>query len=339
MKLCGRRALQRVLAVTCVVLAVGCSAEPSPGPGPGPRVVALPGQPAPLPRPDLGTLDLELLRERAGIATRDGRVHAPVGDNAVEYYLELHSRLPDSGPTRLALEELQPYVVIATEQAVGSGQFEEAQRLIGMLRRMDAQAPSLPRLIADLSKGREREAARRAAREAEADAIALAATIRAASPASPGGPPAGRVPVESVAPANPSPAGIPPAQDAATASRPSPRGQAPAAAPMPPPVAVGTRGPEPSQAPRLIVEVAPRYPGPAMNRRIEGSVEVAFTVQPDGSVSDIAVVAANPPGVFERAAVAAVAAYRFDRSAAPVTLRRTLNFRLPGSGQAPPAGT
>lgn len=45
---------------------------------------------------------------------------------------------------------------------------------------------------------------------------------------------------------------------------------------------------------------------------MEGAVEVAFTIRPDGQVEDTRVLKASPPGVFDRSALAAVGEYRFE---------------------------
>jgi protein TonB len=66
----------------------------------------------------------------------------------------------------------------------------------------------------------------------------------------------------------------------------------------------------PSQATPL-VRVSPTYPRRALMRRIEGSVKVAFTINPDGTVSDPEVVNADPPGYFEQAALRAIRHWKF----------------------------
>lgn len=58
------------------------------------------------------------------------------------------------------------------------------------------------------------------------------------------------------------------------------------------------------------VMVAPVYPSDAARENVEGSVELEFSIQADGSVADISVVSANPPGYFEAAARRAVARWR-----------------------------
>ena len=60
-----------------------------------------------------------------------------------------------------------------------------------------------------------------------------------------------------------------------------------------------------------IVKVAPIYPRRAQDRGIEGYVVVEFTVNKAGAVIDPVVVEADPPGYFERAALAAVVKFKY----------------------------
>lgn len=60
-----------------------------------------------------------------------------------------------------------------------------------------------------------------------------------------------------------------------------------------------------------IVRVEPSYPRDAIMRGLEGWVQVRFTINPDGSVSDPEVVAAEPPRVFNREAVRAILRWKF----------------------------
>jgi len=80
-----------------------------------------------------------------------------------------------------------------------------------------------------------------------------------------------------------------------------------------------SRGPDLSAASALELDsgfmplsrTPPRYPYQAKRRGIEGWVRVSFTVTESGSVEDAIVEDADPPGVFERAALAAVATWKF----------------------------
>jgi protein TonB len=59
------------------------------------------------------------------------------------------------------------------------------------------------------------------------------------------------------------------------------------------------------------VRIQPEYPRSARQRRIEGFVDVKFTVGTNGSVKDAVVVRAEPSGVFERAALQAVSSWKY----------------------------
>lgn len=80
--------------------------------------------------------------------------------------------------------------------------------------------------------------------------------------------------------------------------------------------------------------VAPPYPASAAREGIEGEVEVEFTIRADGSVTDVTILRATPPGVFEQAARRAVARWQFlpqqvDGRAVDTRARQVLEFRLP----------
>ncbi|GAA5069322.1 energy transducer TonB [Lysobacter panacisoli] len=270
-----------------------------------------------LPEPVLDALDGNDLRARAEDALRRQRIHSPAGDCAVDYYLALREREPAAEGVATALGELQPYVLIAAEQALAREDLDESQRLLALLARMDANAPALPRL---------RDTLRIA--QAAADRAEGARVVETKPAVAPSilPPPAPRVAER--APEKPAIA-----VQANIAPPPAPPTQANEAAPTPvvaqiaPPIAPA---PEVANAmPRLLVDAQPRYPAKAQNRRIEGSVQLAFTIQPDGSVSDARLLLAQPSGVFEEAALAAAARWRFEATGRRVATTRTLTFRLP----------
>lgn len=60
----------------------------------------------------------------------------------------------------------------------------------------------------------------------------------------------------------------------------------------------------------------PKYPTIAKRRRIEGSVTVKFTVTREGRVRNPQVIAAQPPGIFDRAALDTIQRWRFRPQAA-----------------------
>ena len=84
-------------------------------------------------------------------------------------------------------------------------------------------------------------------------------------------------------------------------------------------------------ASRTAIEiVAPEYPRAAERRGVEGSVTVRYTVSPEGVVTAAEVISATPEGVFDRAALHAVDAWRFEPAAAETVLTRELEFNLAG---------
>ncbi len=60
-----------------------------------------------------------------------------------------------------------------------------------------------------------------------------------------------------------------------------------------------------------LVRIKPRYPMRALSRGIEGWVRVEFTITETGTVKNAKVVESQPDSVFDRAALKAVARYKF----------------------------
>jgi TonB family protein len=83
------------------------------------------------------------------------------------------------------------------------------------------------------------------------------------------------------------------------------------------------------EATRLI-SVAADYPPSAAAAGIEGFVDVRFSISPSGTVVAPEVVAAEPAGVFEAAALAAVARWRYTRplEAEPLSITERIEFNL-----------
>ena len=76
--------------------------------------------------------------------------------------------------------------------------------------------------------------------------------------------------------------------------------------------------------PQPLARIAPLYPMAAKLKGIEGRVELVFTVQADGSVSDVLVEFSRPRGIFEKSAVRTVQQWRFKpgvKSGRPVATR------------------
>lgn len=252
---------------------------------------------------------------RAERALAAGRILAPAGDNAIEHYLDACAQPSERVRARAALAELQPYVLIAAEQAIARGDGREAARLQALIARIDSGAPALPRLRAGLDAlVREQEA-----RDADGAAAAMPSPAAGASAAVVEriGATAATEPVTSPAHA-PEP---PPAAAPATATVQAPP---PSSLPTPP----ASRGVE-ARTPRLLQDAQPRYPLPALRARIEGEAQVAFTIQPDGSVRNARLLSSTPPGMFEASALAVAQRWRFEATGRAHDSSRTVHFRLP----------
>lgn len=86
-------------------------------------------------------------------------------------------------------------------------------------------------------------------------------------------------------------------------------------------------------APTATERTPPSFPARARSLGQSGWVTLSFVVDIDGSTQDVHVVEADPPGVFDDAALDAVKTWRFDPgqfegSPVAVRVRQTLRFEL-----------
>jgi TonB family protein len=77
-------------------------------------------------------------------------------------------------------------------------------------------------------------------------------------------------------------------------------------------VALESAKPIPASAMKVKSYAKPVYPARALDRGIEGWVDVEFTVEPDGSTSHVTVAAASNDTFFRKEAVAAVEQWKFE---------------------------
>lgn len=324
------------LAAALALAIAGCGQDPAPAPADGAAApAAAPGAAKPSSAPatavsaEVAALDAEALRGKARSAYAESRLYAPAGDNAMEYYLALRDKSPDDAAVSSALTDLMPMAVIATEQSRDRDDFEEAQRLLALIRKANPEHPALARLAASITAAeaelaqqveqqqltaeqeRERQArleeerAEQQRTQQQQAAEQLAAQQAAAAAA------------EREAEQQRAAAAQREAEERAAAQR-AAQQPAPPPTPAPQPAADTTL--------RALSTPAPRYPPEALRSGQSGEVQVEFTVAPDGSVSSARVVRADPPRVFDREAVAAVRRWRFEPVGAPVTTRRTIGF-------------
>lgn len=94
------------------------------------------------------------------------------------------------------------------------------------------------------------------------------------------------------------------------------------AAPTPPEVEV-TTVPAPIASPIALKIVQPIYPESALERGEQGVVVIEYMLDSDGGVRDSRVVEADPPRVFDAAAMQALRGWRYD----PATVRLGVHYR------------
>ncbi len=287
--------------------------------------VATPGAPeaaAPVPAAEL-TVD-QLFKE-ARTAMGDKRVASPPGNNALEYYIKVLDMQPGDASATDALRELFPFATDTVQEQINAGNFDDANRIIGLLAKADPSNYTLTILRSKLdAKKKQDDRDQQQVAQKAAAAAALAAQKSAPSSAAPGATSgtsaesAGAAPAE--APAAAAPQAAAPKVARATAE--------PTAAPAPAPTApVGE-----TRDVRVVTPPRPAYPSAAARNRQDGSVEVEFTVAADGSVQNAKVVNSSSRA-FDSAALSAIKGAKFEpklENGKPMasTLRRRIDFKL-----------
>jgi protein TonB len=304
------------LVALLVMLLAACSGDaPQQAPA-APQAAG--GAPAEQPAPQPAANTAADAAARGEQALRDQRLFLPAADNAFEYFLAAVEANPADERSHLALQDLVPYAVLHVEQRLAAEDVEDAARVLALLQRAAGEAPALPRLQAQLDSVQARQASARAAAEAAALRAATAPVQPdVAVPAPPSAPAAISDPPAAV-----------PSSAAAQTSPPQPT-------PAPPVAAAESAAPAPARVaapaarvPEVVFRPALRYPSIAERRKLEGFVEIEFTIGADGGVSELEVLRSEPEGVFEREALAAMERWRFAPPAAPMRARRTLEFKL-----------
>ncbi len=275
----------------------------------------------------VASMGADQLREAAGKAYNENRLYAPAGNNAMEYYLALRDKVPGDAGASSALNDLLPMAVVAAEQGVTRQDYAEANRLLALIGKADANHPALARLKASVASNEakaqkdaetqkltaEEEAKKQAdlAKKREEDQKKLQEQQKQQTAAQ-----EQQRQQQAAAEAERQ------KQAAAAAEKPT-QAAAPSAAPAARPSAA-------SNELRPISTPSPRFPPAAQRAGGTGSVQVEFTVGTDGSVSSARVVSSDTPRQFqrdfEREALAAVKRWRFQPVGQATTSRRTISF-------------
>ena len=266
--------------------------------------------------------DLQRILADAKDANEKAQYVSPEGANAVELYLKALEIDPENRIARDALSEIMPYAIDRADQFISDGNIPQAERALLLLRKAD---PSSSVILTTLAGKIENLKRIQSSRDAEQQALVLAQQQQAQQRA--------QEQAGTTAPAEPTPPVETPTTPVAkpaqpVASVPKPRTQPVAA----PPVVA----PSPSSDDRnfqLTRKVEASYPQRALRQRIEGWVELTFTVTANGDVSDVKVIDSQPRREFDREATRALSQWKFKPRIAngkPVaaSARQRLEFKL-----------
>jgi protein TonB len=308
-----------------------------------PAAAATSVRPAPAPGPQA---DPVLSRARAALAA--GRYDAPPGRNALDLYSAVVLVRPDDAEARNGLEATIGRLLEKADRAAADGDEAEARRLAGRVLQVDAGHAGARAVLASLTPGPRPAAVPHAPPPSEPTPAHAAERVVAPSPRLAATAPA-RVQPDPLTPRIVGPGTLPtspsrPPRQGVQRSFGAPvssghptagyvrrmpdvvTGTAPAAELAPTAVAaMPTRDLEPVSTPD------PTYPPGAFRQRIEGWVEVEFTVTERGTTRDVEVVGAEPRGVFDAAAAAAVAGWNYRPrivNGQPVAERSSVTLRF-----------
>ncbi len=281
----------------------------------------------------LQAMTVDQLMSAAQKALKDNRLVAPAGDNAFEYYLAVLKKHPNNRAAQDALRETFPYGAQSVDQTINQKDFSEAQREIDLLAAADPTNYTLTILRSKL------DAARKLAAQQQAAQAAQQQTARAASAAE-------KARLAAAANALKAQTQTNTAQQQASALQ-QQQAQAAALRQQQQEAAAALRQQQAAQAAQaarslnrdaqIVRQVPPRYPLEAARDGEQGWVDVEFTVNADGTVSNAHVTNSDPPQVFDRAALEAVSRWRFkpaliNGTATAVVLKRRVEFKLAGNG-------
>jgi protein TonB len=299
--------------------------------------------------PSAPLADPVLSRARAALAA--GRYEAPPGRNALDLYSAVLLTRPDDIEAQRGFQTTLDRLVANAGRAAAAGDAAEARRIAQRVLQADSTNAAARTVLARLEVPRPAttasaepvlpsvssatgtmQAAQRdpapprvdsADRLAQVPVTRLTPVPAAAPPPPPKPPPVVRVQPDPLTPRVIGPGTLPTTQ--ARRSPPTPTryyaGPTVPALPIagyekraPEPVATAPAAVEPGVLQRDLEPVAtpdPVYPPAAFRQGVGGWVEVEYTVNERGATMDVAVVAAEPRGVFDEAAVTAVAGWKY----------------------------
>ena len=299
--------------------------------------------------PSAPLADPVLSRARAALAA--GRYEAPPGRNALDLYAAVLLTRPDDVEAQRGFRTTIERLVANAERAAAAGDAAEARRIAQRVLQVDSDNAAARTVLARLElprpattaiaepalpavaspTGTTQSAPRDAAQPAvdSADRLAQVPVTRltpapaAAPPPPPAPAPVLRVQPDPLTPRVVGTGTLPTAQARRSPSTPTRYYSGPTVAALPI-AGYEKRAPEPAAAAPVTVEPGvmqrdlealatpePAYPPAAFRQGVGGWVEVEYTVNERGVTTDVAVVAAEPRGVFDEAAIAAVASWKY----------------------------
>ncbi len=272
---------------------------------------------------NVAAMDMTQLLAEARKAMNERRYLAPAGNNAFEFYLRVLEMQPGNRIAADALRETFPFAASSAEQAINSRDFNEAQRQIDLLAKADPANYTLTILRSKLDAQR-KMLDKQQQQTLDQQKAQLAATQKAALDKQAAERLAAQQAQQAAAQQKAAPPRSAPAPRTSTAAA--------AAAPSADTAAATSTGGATSDA-VLTRAAQPAYPPMALRMRQNGWVLVSFTVDADGSTSDVRVASSQPRRVFDNAATDAVKRYRFtpamkDGVAVPSKRQQKIEFNL-----------
>ena len=275
-------------------------------------------------------MSLNDLLAEARKAMNEQRVIAPAGNNAFEFYLKVLQKQPGNQTAADALRETFPFAASNVEQVINQRDFNEAGREIDLLAKVDPTNYTLTILRSKLDAQRktlDEEQQKQLDQQRQQD---LAAQKAAADKAAADKALADKAAADKAAQEQAALA----AQQRAKEEEAKPTKATAASQAASDNTAAAGSGETRDAIP--VSTIRPRYPATALRNNQEGWVSLQYTVNTDGSVSNIEVVNAEPRHVFDSAAVDAIRRAKFspamrDGAAIASQQQKRIEFKLSNS--------
>ncbi|GGA25341.1 hypothetical protein GCM10010981_12350 [Dyella nitratireducens] len=290
-------------------------------------------QQAAAPPVNVDALSINDLLSEARKAMNQQRVIAPAGNNAFEFYLKVLQKQPGNQVAADALRETFPFAASNVEQVINQREFDEAEREINLLAKVDPTNYTLTILRSKLDAQRktlDQEQQKQLDQQHQAE---LAAQKAAVDKATADKALADKAAADKAAQQQAALA----AQQQKVKQEQATQTQTSAATPNSQVASANaSAGGGETRDAIPISSIRPRYPATALRNNQEGWVDVQYTVNTDGSVSNITVVSAEPRHVFDNAAIDALRRAKFspamrDGAAIASQQQKRIEFKLSAS--------